>query len=363
MEFGLSDEQKMLQESVKRFVEAQVPLDRVREIAETRTGFDTQIWNGLVELGVTAVLVPEEQGGAGLGGFEAALVQECLGWGVVPAPFAATAMMAPVAIREAASPEQQSDWLARIATGDVRIGVGLAEVVGAREGAELKLQSGKLSGKALFVLDAQSADHLLLAVGANTLALVDARANGVEITPLNGIDRTRVFAEVQLDGSACELLGGEGNAAGAIQKALDMGRVALAADNLGAAQHMIEKTVAYSLERQQFKRVIGSFQGYKHMCAEMAADVEPARSLVWYAAHCQSAIPADASVMACHAKAHLAEVCTEVANKATLGHGGMGFTDLLGLHYWFKRIGYNRQVLGGPEAVRAQAAALQGLAA
>lgn len=363
MEFGLSSEQKLLNETVRRFVEQQVPLDRVRQIAAERSGFDRTIWQGLTDLGVLGIIVPEQYGGAGLSFFDGALVQEHLGWAIAPVPYTATALMAPVAFLHAASEVQKQVWLPKIAAGEVRIGVGLSEAIGAREGAGVTLKEGKLHGKALFVLDAEAADLLLIAVGRDTLALLPAKEKGVTITALNSIDRTRGLAEVLFDGASAELLGGGGNAADAIRKTIDAGRVALAADNLGAAQRMIEKTVAYSLERKQFSRAIGSFQGYKHMCAEMAAELEPSRSLIWYAAHSQSEIPDEASVMACHAKAHLAEVCTEISNKATLGHGGMGFTDLMGLHYWFKRIGYNRQILGGPDAVRADAAALQGFVA
>ena len=116
------------------------------------------------------------------------------------------------------------------------------------------------------------------------------------------------------------------------------------------------------MQREQFDRVIASFQAVKHMCAEMAAEIEPSRALVWYAAYAIDELPSEARLTACHAKAHLAEVGQFVAKTATMVHGGMGFTDLLGLHYWFKRIGFNRQILGGPELVREEAARAQGLA-
>jgi alkylation response protein AidB-like acyl-CoA dehydrogenase len=119
--------------------------------------------------------------------------------------------------------------------------------------------------------------------------------------------------------------------------------------------------VAYAKVRRQFNRPIGSFQAVKHMCSEMAAELEPCRALVWYAAHSVSAMPDEARLMICHAKAHLCEVGRFVARTSTEVHGGMGFTDLLGLHYWFKRIGFNRQMLGGPEIIREEAARTQGL--
>ena len=119
------------------------------------------------------------------------------------------------------------------------------------------------------------------------------------------------------------------------------------------------QSVDYAKERRQFNRVIGSFQAVKHMCSEMAAELEPCRSLAWYTAHAYSAIPEEGRLMACHAKAHLSEVGKLVARKSTEVHGGIGITDLLGLHYWFKRIGFNRQLLGAPELVREEAARVQ----
>ena len=145
-------------------------------------------------------------------------------------------------------------------------------------------------------------------------------------------------------------------------RTIDIGRVIVAADALGAVQNMLDQSVAYAMQRERFDRAITSFQAVKHMCAEMAAEIEPSRALVWYAATAIDELPSEARLTACHAKAHLAEVGQFVARTATMVHGGMGFTDLLGLHYWFKRIGFNRQILGGPESVREEAARAQGLA-
>ena len=125
-------------------------------------------------------------------------------------------------------------------------------------------------------------------------------------------------------------------------------------------RRMLDRAVAFAKERVQFGRVIGSFQGVKYMLADCVTMLEPCRGMVWYAAHAQDAMPDEARLTACHAKAHVADVAREVARMTTETHGGMGFTDLLGLHYWFKRISFNRQVLGGPERCREEAAALQG---
>ena len=143
---------------------------------------------------------------------------------------------------------------------------------------------------------------------------------------------------------------------------LDAGRIALAADSLGACEAMIEQAVAYAKQRKQFDRLIGSFQAVKHMCAEMVSELEPARSLIWYAAHSFDVLPDEAPLMACHALAHVSEIASEIASVATQVHGGIGWTDEQNVHFWFKRIGVGRSLLGGPGLLRERAAKIQGLA-
>ena len=150
---------------------------------------------------------------------------------------------------------------------------------------------------------------------------------------------------------------------GDARRVLDAGRVVLAAETLGAAQSMLDQAVAYAGQRRQFGRIIASFQGVKHACAEMAAWLEPCRAFVWYAAHVQDGPDEEARTLAAQVKAHLDEVGRDVARHATEVHGGMGFTELLGLPFWFKRITANRQLLGGPERCREEAAAAQSRAA
>ena len=204
------------------------------------------------------------------------------------------------------------------------------------------------------------ADLYLVASRDAQLFLVARDAPGLTRRNLISIDRTRRVGELVFAEVAAELLPGSSDP-GIAHRLIAHGRVMHAADTLGASQAMLDKAVAYAGTRQQFGRVIGSFQAVKHLCAEMAAALEPSRALVWYAAHALTALPDEARLYACHAKAHLAEVGTFVARTATEVHGGMGFTDLLGLHYWFKRIGLNRQLLGSPERARHEAAEMQGL--
>ena len=249
----------------------------------------------------------------------------------------------------------------RIAMGGSCVGVAASELVTVREDAGVRLEGGRLIGKALFVIDAPAADVFLVPVGGDSLALVSREAAGLSVEVLKTIDGTRRFGELLFDGVAPEeWIGGEGGAAQGLARMLDAGRVALAAELLGACERCLEKAVEYAKQRKQFGRLIGSFQAVKHMCAEMAAELEPARSLVWYAAHAFTELPQEASLMAAHAKAHLTEIGTAIARTSTEVHGGIGFTDEHDLHFWIKRIGLDRQLLGGPERLRALAVRLQG---
>lgn len=366
MDFGLSDEQRLLQETFRGWLAENAPVERVRALCESEGGATglRELWAGLAELGAAGVLIPETHGGSGLELLDAALLAEELGRGVAPAPFLGSAVLAPVALLEAGSEEQKREILPRLATGELRIAIAVAETYTVREEAGVHVSGDRLSGKSLLVVDAPHADWLLVAAGSDDLFLVDAAAPGVELEELRTVDRTRHVAELRLDRAEPLARIGEKGAAGpAIARMLDAGRAVLAADTVGAAQSMLDQSVEYALQRKQFDRLIGSFQAVKHMCAEIAAELEPTRSLFWYAAHAFDDVPDEAPLVIAHAKCRADEVGRFAARTGTEVHGGVGFTDEQNLHVWFKRIGLNRQLLGAPDALRERAAALQGWAA
>lgn len=363
MDFALSADQKMMQASLSGTLDRVCPLQRVRSFAETKEDVARDVWTALTDLGVPGLLIPEAFGGVGLTQLDAALVAESLGAHVAPAPFLASAVIAPLALLGSGSTAQQERWLPRLAAGEVVAGAAIGEsIAGARDGAGVASVEGRLTGKALFVLDGAAADLFIVADLDGGLWIVPAGAPGLTYIPLTTIDLTRRVGELRLENTPAEALG-RGDAAATLARVRDAAWTMLAADMLGASSVMIDKAVAYAKERRQFGRVIGSFQAVKHMCAEMAAELEPCRALIWYAAYAADAAPAEASLTAAHAKAHLSEVSRFIARTSTEVHGGMGITDLLGLHYWFKRVGVSRQLLGGPERVRHLAAVMQGLAA
>ena len=360
MDFALTEEQRLLQSTVNGVLDSECSLDLVRKsVSENNTRL-ASLSDRLAEIGIPGLLVPQEYGGVGLVVLDAALVAESLGAVVAPYSFTATSVMAPVALLYGGSEEQRNEWLPRIANGESTFGIAVADFTGKRDSQGVTDQNGKLNGQTMFAIDANDASMFIVADASANLHIVDAA--DVQVNSLNTIDRTRSFGELVFSNIPSESLVSANNQAEALRMLITAGRIMIAADTLGAAQTMLNKAVVYAGECKQFNRTIGSFQAVKHMCAEMAAELEPCRSLVWYAAHCFNAIPQELELNAYHAKAHLAEVGRFVARKSTEVHGGMGFTDLLGLLYWFKRIELNRQILGTPEFIRNEAAKLQGWA-
>ena len=361
MFFGLSEEQEQFQDYVKKFLTDNVTVDEIRKIANGEDqALQQEVYSGLINLGINALLVPEEHVGLGADLLSAVAVAQGLGSGVGPIPFAGGYVMAPIAINLAGSEEQQKKYLPEIVSNQTKFGVGLSEYVAAREDAGIDLANGKANGKALFVIDGDQADYFLLANKGGVMFLVDANDKGLEKIKLTSVDKTRSYLELTLNNVAAEVLPNSENDPELAKKVLDAGRIIFAADSLGASETMIEKAVSYAKERKQFNRVIGSFQAVKHMCAEMASDLEPCYAMLWQAAQSFDHAPDESRLKACQAKSHISEVAKMISKKATEVHGGMGFTDLLGLHYWFKRIGLNRQLLGGPELIREEAAEIQG---
>ncbi len=360
MEFALSQEQKMLESSLRGFLADRLPMERRRAIAATGRGHDAELWSGLVAQGISGLAVPEGHGGAGLGILDAAVAAESLGYHAAPGAFAASLVMAPLALQASGTEAQRQEWLPRIAAGEARIAVGFAGATGQTGAARVALDGGRLSGRVQSVLDGGGATHVMVYLADGRAVLTAVDGEGVKAALPPSLDRTRPLLDVTFEGAPAAVLDAANDPSAARTRVLDAGRVMLAADTLGAAQAMFDQAVAFAKERVQFGRVIGSFQAVKHTLADLATALEPCRALVWFAAHAQDALPEEARLAALQAKAHLDDVGREVARLATEVHGGMGFTDLAGLHFWFKRIDANRQLLGTPERCRHEAALVQG---
>jgi alkylation response protein AidB-like acyl-CoA dehydrogenase len=330
MDFALSEEQELLQETVRSFVEKECPAALARQVFDGDRAPVAKLWGGLVEIGVAGLVVPERQGGAGLALLELALVSEELGRGVVPVPFLGHAL-ACLALAHGGSPAQQERWLPELASGELLGAVAFGELAP----------------------NVAEADVLVAARADGRLALFEAK--DVRCTPLASNDRGRPLARVTLSGAGDALPRAE------LARLRDAALVLLAADAFGAAHRLVRMTVEYAKTRQQFGQPIAQFQALKHQLANMAVEVDPARGLWWYAAHAYDHEPRErAARAAALAKAHVTDRAMQAARDAVECHGGIGFTWECDVQLWFKRILLDRQWLGTPEEHRERIAQMNG---
>ena len=355
MHFGLTEEQQLLQETVRGFASGECPPARLRELFDTGEGHDPALWKGLAEMGLTGLLLPEAHGGAGLGLLEQALVMEELGAAALPSPLLGHTL-AGLAIALGGSDAQRARWLPALATGEKIAGIAVAEAEGwDPEAWALRLESGRLEGRKRFVPHARHADLLVAGVAGGGLAVVESGAAGLGVEDTPGVDLAHPLAELQFAGAAAEALAGD---AGAAQRVRDAALVLLAADAFGAAWRLVTMTVDYAKQREQFGQPIAQFQAVKHELADMATAVEPSRALIWYAAHAFDALPDEAPRAAAVAKAHVCARACEVGRSAVELHGGIGFTWECDVQIWLKRALFDRAFFGTPEHQHARIAAL-----
>jgi alkylation response protein AidB-like acyl-CoA dehydrogenase len=348
MDFGLSEEQELLQDTVREFMSGELPPTRLREIFESGSGHDPALWRGAAEVGLCGLIVPERFGGAGLELLDLALAFEILGAAAMPGPFLGHAL-ACVALAHGASDAQRERWLPRLASGEAIASVALAEPGDAwtPETWSSKLTGERISGEKHFVECAHLADLLVVGTAGGELALVEGGSEGVQAAPVDGVDRTRALAHLQLNNAVAEPLPRGTQACEAL---LDAGRILLAADAFGAAWKLLDLTVEYTKTREQFGMPIAQFQAVKHQLANLVTELESTRGLFWYAAHAFDHRPAERGLVASAAKAHITDVAVDVGRSAVELHGGIGFTWECDVQFWVKRTMFDRTYLGGLDA-------------
>jgi alkylation response protein AidB-like acyl-CoA dehydrogenase len=364
MDFGLNEDQEMLQRSAAEFLASECPPSLVRESTRDEEGFPRALYRQMAELGWMGLVVPEAYGGAELKLLDLALLLEQLGKVLVPGPFFSSAVLTTLAIIYGGTGAQKKTWLPRLATGEVVGTLAWLEESDRLDAPGITARARKvgktyrLSGRKMFVTDAHVADVIVAAFRTKgkdedgvSLFLVPREAPGVTIKPLHSIDLTRRpmevdFENVELPASA--VLGSEHKAWKVLARVFDAAAIGLAADSLGGSERALEMAVEYAKVREQFGRPIASFQAVKHMAAEMVSELEPARSLVWYAAYAFDSVPREASRASAMAKACLSEVYSHTTNRSVQIHGGIGFTWEHDLHFWFKRAKWNEFAFGDP---------------
>lgn len=353
MQFALTDEQNLVADTARSLFADFVPA--LRATMETEDGFDRAQWRAVVEeMGFGNLAVPERFGGSGLGLVELALVMIEMGRGLWPSPFLPSIATALPLILAAAPGAVASDWASRLASGKTIASFLLSPGTAlSREGDGWRLCA---EGLAPF---GHVAD-LIVVVAGNRIALVETSTAGVTIARKQTMDRTRPLAAVTIDISVPVEAVSEAQGE-AIDRALDRARVALAAESLGGADAVLDRTVDYTKQRFQFGRAIGSFQALKHRMADMMIAVEAARSAVFYAA--AAADEDDALFAEAAAIAHMTAIETYQAGSghSIQLHGGIGFTWEHDAHLFFKRARSAATLIGTTHQSRDRLAKLIGL--
>jgi len=355
MNFGFTEEQELLRQEVRKFLDAHCPMEQVRKLMETPDGFSRELWKQIGELGWLGLTVPEAQGGAGLGWVDLVVVLEEMGRTLFPSPFLGATIGA-AAIREAGSDAQKSRWLPALADGSAIASLAWLEPSDRIDLAGVEL-AGKpsdkgvtLSGVKVQVLDAPAADLFVVAFrdgSAVKLAVVERSAAGVTVEATPSIDQTRRVGRVRFENvvvAADAVLADASEAT--TTRILDLATAAVTAESLGAAEAAIRLTVRYANERLQFGSPIGRFQGVKHPLAEAFVDVESAKSILYYAAWALDERDADASRAVSLAKAYMSEAFPRVGIDAVQLHGGVGFTWEYDPHLYLKRSKWARPAFG-----------------
>jgi alkylation response protein AidB-like acyl-CoA dehydrogenase len=359
MDFEFSEDQELLRESVRRFLEDEAPISSyVRDLYEDDCGYRDPVWRGLAELGLMGILVPEQYGGSGSSMLEAGVVLEEMGRLVHPGPYLSSAIAAASLIESAGSELDCCDLLPGIAQGSVIATVALHEegsrwdwrspTTRATESAE----GWNLTGIKTSVPDAMSA-HLYLVValveGERDPAVfaVEATARGVKRHSTTTIDGTRKQGRLEFDGVNARRLAGVAPLA-AIEEMMDRVLIALVVDGVGAAARAMEMSVAYAMERKQFGVPVGSFQSMQHMLAEMLQQLELGRAGAYYALWAACGADAEerhrAAIMA---KAFASDAFQRIGADAIQTFAGVGFTWEYDVHFYYKRLLSLQSAFGG----------------
>ncbi len=379
MNFALSEEQEMLRDTARRYLQDKAPSEVVRRLMETDEGFDERLWGEIAEQGWQAMAIPEEYGGAGFTFMEQAILMEEMGRTLFPVPYLSSIVLGADLILTAGSEEQKQALLPGIASGERRVALAHLEENGSWDAAGVTLVAKRdgddfvLGGTKTFVLDGHTADTLVVVVRTDEgstgesgigLLVVDAAAPGVSRRRIETMDMTRKQAEIVFDGTrvpATALLGDPGGGWATLQDTLTRAVVALAFEQVGGAQQCLDMSVEYAKVRVQFGRPIGSFQAIKHKCADMLVDVESAKSAAYYAGWAVTAGDDEVAIVAPLAKSFCSEAYFRCAAENIQIHGGIGFTWEHDAHLYFKRAKTDELLFGTPAQHRAVLADRLGL--
>lgn len=342
MNFDFDDDQKALKDQANRFLTDQCGTDVVRRILESDEPYDKDLWKGMVELGWTATVIPEDYGGIGYGYLELCVMAEEIGRALAPAPFSSSVYLATEAILLGGSDEQKQKYLPQLAAGEAIGTLALSEGPRVATPANLSttLSGGKLSGTKIPVPDGDVADLAVVAAKDGdgvTLALVDLTGGGVTRETVNTVDPTRSHARIAFDGAAAEPLAAAGDGWALTQRILDRAAVLIAFEQVGGADICLTMARNFAVERYAFGRPIGSFQAIKHRLADVYVKNELARSNAYYGAWALSTDAPELPAAAAAARVSATDAYHFASKENIQIHGGMGFTWEHDCHLFYRR--------------------------
>ncbi|MBF2754872.1 MAG: acyl-CoA dehydrogenase family protein [Gammaproteobacteria bacterium AqS3] len=350
----LNEEQRLLRDGALGWLGSAAPVDRFRAMRDAGSTFSADLWQGACEQGYPGIWIQPEHSGAGFGTQGMGVLAQAMGRNLSPLPLVSSALICPMLIERLGTEAQKREWLEQFAAGAVRGALAVDEAphhdVSTTELSAAPDGDGHiLSGSKTFVMDGAHAQLLLVAArtsGASgeldglSVFLVDPKTPGLSMRPLSAVD-SRDWAGLELDGvrlGADALLGASPGSAGAgLEAVLDHARAVIAAEMLGMAEELFDRTLEYLRERRQFGSAIGSFQGLQHRASWMFCEIELLKSAVHQALSALDERSEEAAVLTSLAKSKAGEVLHLISNEAVQMHGGMGVTDELDLGLFLKR--------------------------
>ena len=344
MPLYLNDEQQMLRDTAKDFVADAAPVSHMRALrdANDATGFSRDLWKSFAEMGFTGVIIPEADGGLGLGHVEAGTILEEIGRNLSPSPFLATAIAAVEALKGSA---QRERWFPGILSGDTIAALAIDERAKHDGKVAMKAERAgngfRLTGAKQFVTHGHVADLLIVAAntgGGTTLFAVPQDTKGLTATPERLADASIAarleFAGVEVDSDA--VIGEVDQGDAPLARLLSAGRTGASAEMLGVGGGAMDMTVGYLKERKQFGVAIGSFQALQHRAAHLYSEMEVARAAVLKAQQLLDA-GQNASEAVAIAKAMTGLATTLAVQEGVQMHGGIGMTDEYDIGFYMKR--------------------------
>jgi alkylation response protein AidB-like acyl-CoA dehydrogenase len=354
MAMTLNDDQVMLRDSARDFMKSEAPTTHFRKYRdmECKDGFSHDLWKQFAEMGFTGMLIPEADGGLGMGHIEAGIVLEEIGRNLSPSPFLSTSVAAVEALK-LADKAMRDRWFPGIIAGETVIGLAIDEGIKHRPEkiactAERSGNGFKLTGHKQFVVQGASSDMLIVAArtaGAAgetdglTLFAVEKDAGGLSMESARLVD-SAMAAHVKLDGvqvDADAVIGDVDGGWSVLGKMLDAGRVGAAAEMVGVGTGAMDITFDYLKTRKQFGQLIGEFQALQHRAAHLYGEMEGARSIVLKAQSMLDEGHAKAELYVAAAKAKAGLACNLSVREGVQMHGGIGMTDEYDIGLYMKR--------------------------